>query len=588
MSWLFGVNKDTSFANIAQLPTMPPADGGGGAGGGDKGKGSGGDEKKVWQGFDPTGLERAAAAARELDKSANAKEALGLALKQEETKHLEEKKQIKEFEAHVEQMKVDQIRAQGEEKRKTLGQETKQHQERAQYQDQLARRRYEDQLKQQQMMNEENLRKQEESVNKQESMRRKTIEYEAELRHTNEMKKLEAELRGKAKIERENRDLRNEQIRLQAKEYRETVLQSIKTAGTVLGDGFKAFISDWDKVSATAAGLTLLALGIYTAKMGTGIGARYIEARLGKPSLVRETSRLTLLEGIKHPIKTTRRLFMKPEDALKGIVLQPSLEERLREIAVATRNTKRNRGLYRNLLFYGPPGTGKTLFAKSLSMHSGMDYAIMTGGDVAPMGKDGVTAMHKVFDWASSSRRGVLLFVDEADAFLRRRSSEVISEDMRATLNAFLYRTGEQSKKFMLVLASNQPEQFDWAINDRLDEMVNFDLPGLEERERMVYYYFDKYILQPATSGKSRVQGSTDDYGEKCKEIAGKTEGLSGREIAKIGVAWQASGYASEDGMLTAEMIDARVDEAVKQHKQKQSGRTVKMLGQANSYRHMQ
>ena len=46
----------------------------------------------------------------------------------------------------------------------------------------------------------------------------------------------------------------------------------------------------------------------------------------------------------------------------------------------------------------------------------------MTGGDVAPMGRDGVTAMHKVFDWARSSRRGVLLFVDEADAFLRKRS----------------------------------------------------------------------------------------------------------------------------------------------------------------------
>ena len=35
-----------------------------------------------------------------------------------------------------------------------------------------------------------------------------------------------------------------------------------------------------------------------------------------------------------------------------------------------------------------------------------MDYAIMTGGDVAPMGRDGVTAMHKVFDWANTSRRG--------------------------------------------------------------------------------------------------------------------------------------------------------------------------------------
>ena len=41
----------------------------------------------------------------------------------------------------------------------------------------------------------------------------------------------------------------------------------------------------------------------------------------------------------------------------------------------------------------------------------------------------------------------VLLFVDEADAFLRKRSQELISEDLRAALNAFLYRTGEQSNK---------------------------------------------------------------------------------------------------------------------------------------------
>jgi ATPase family AAA domain-containing protein 3A/B len=63
-----------------------------------------------------------------------------------------------------------------------------------------------------------------------------------------------------------------------------------------------------------------------------------------------------------------------------------------------------------------------------------------TGGDIAPMAREGVTAMHKVFDWASTSRKGLVLFVDEADAFLRKRSSETISEDMRAALNAFLYR----------------------------------------------------------------------------------------------------------------------------------------------------
>ena len=48
----------------------------------------------------------------------------------------------------------------------------------------------------------------------------------------------------------------------------------------------------------------------------------------------------------------------------------------------------------------GPPGTGKTLFAKGLARHSGLEYAILTGGDIAPLGRDAVTEMHKVFDWA--------------------------------------------------------------------------------------------------------------------------------------------------------------------------------------------
>lgn len=76
--------------------------------------------------------------------------------------------------------------------------------------------------------------------------------------------------------------------------------------------------------------------------MGTGVAARYAESRLGKPSLVRETSRLTLFETLKHPIKVDhgmaflfccvhsrlfrpqniRRLWSKPTDALAGVVLK--------------------------------------------------------------------------------------------------------------------------------------------------------------------------------------------------------------------------------------------------------------------------
>lgn len=87
----------------------------------------------------------------------------------------------------------------------------------------------------------------------------------------------------------------------------------------------------------------------------------------GKPTLVNETSRFSILEAVKHPILTVSKAFAtfrKPSDALSGVVLAPTLETRLRDIAIATKNTRLNKGFYRNLLMYGPPGTGKTLFSK--------------------------------------------------------------------------------------------------------------------------------------------------------------------------------------------------------------------------------
>ena len=46
------------------------------------------------------------------------------------------------------------------------------------------------------------------------------------------------------------------------------------------------------------------------------------------------------------------------------LFFQPNFEEKMRSLAKSTINTKRNGGLYQNVLMYGPPGTGKTMFAK--------------------------------------------------------------------------------------------------------------------------------------------------------------------------------------------------------------------------------
>lgn len=55
-----------------------------------------------------------------------------------------------------------------------------------------------------------------------------TVEREMELRHKNEMLRVEAEARARAKAERENADIIREQIRLKAAEHRQTILESIR------------------------------------------------------------------------------------------------------------------------------------------------------------------------------------------------------------------------------------------------------------------------------------------------------------------------------------------------------------------------
>lgn len=258
---------------------------------------------------------------------------------------------------------------------------------------------------------------------------------------------------------------------------------------------------------------------------------------------------------LKHPIQSTKRILgvgIHEQDALKGIVLEEGLDTQLRKIAVATAHTKKNKAPFRHILLHGPPGTGKTMFARGLAQQSGLDYAVFTGGDIAPLGRDAVTELHKLFEWAKTSRRGLLLFVDEADAFLQSRETAKISEDQRNALNAFLYRTGTESDQFMMVYASNQPSQFDEAVMDRIDEMVEFDVPGPHERKRMIAQYIEKYLLNPPGRWTKKV--TTVDIGdEEIDRVVEMTEGFSGRAISKLAIAWQSAAYGTDGAILDQE-----------------------------------
>lgn len=95
---------------------------------------------------------------------------------------------------------------------------------------------------------------------------------------------------------------------------------------------------------------------------------------------------------------------------------------------------------------------------------------------------------------------------------------------------------------------------------------------GDAERERILLQYFKEYIIDPASSGSrnQRLKVSTDfDWIEKMIQLSKKTKGMSGRELSKLVFGWQASAYASEDGVLTEQIIDRNVEEALRQHAKK-------------------
>jgi len=134
-----------------------------------------------------------------------------------------------------------------------------------------------------------------------------------------------------------------------------------------------------------------------------------------------------------------------------------------------------------------------------------------------------------------------------------------MSEDQRNALNAFLYRTGTESDQFMMVYASNQPGQFDGAVMDRIDEMVDFDLPGRHERRKMIAQYVDRYLLNPPGRWTKRV--TTVDIGdEEIERVTDLTEGFSGRGISKLAIAWQAAAYGTDGAILDQEAFFRTVD----------------------------
>merc|ERR1719499_568948 len=401
-----------------------------------------------------------------------------------------------------------------------------------------------------------------------EAEKRRTMDYQANLDRETAKVRAEAETEGSIRRERENRDITKDLLETRiAEEGKINIeLQKEKLAYYAsFASGLRDLMTSPEKMPYLVGGVSAMAFGIYGSRMSMGVLGRFFESRIGKPSLVRETSRVGYSDMTPRNLmkRWSQNRAVSGNDLLKNIVLEPALENKMNFIGRGTRMTKENNAPFRHVCIYGPPGTGKTLFARSLARTSGMHYAVVSGGDFAPLGAGAVTELHKLFDWAESSRRGIIVFIDEADAFLRkgRADQHAMSENMRNALSAFLYRTGTETDKFMIVLATNVPDALDAAVLDRIDEAVEFPLPGPEERKRILQLYYQQYIKSDVL-GKSNTTVIKTTFNEEdpiFDRLTQQTDGFSGRQLSKYMISVQSTCYSTEGDFkldqLTMEQI---------------------------------
>ncbi|MBB1199768.1 AAA family ATPase [Enterobacteriaceae bacterium 89] len=135
-------------------------------------------------------------------------------------------------------------------------------------------------------------------------------------------------------------------------------------------------------------------------------------------------------------------------------------------------------------VFFGPPGTGKTLTAALLGKATQRDvYRVDLSMVVSKYIGETEKNLSRVFE--AASYKEWILFFDEGDALFGKRSEVSSSNDRHANqLTGYLLQKIEDFPG-TVIIATNLKTNMDEAFTRRFQSMVQFTIPGPQERLRL-------------------------------------------------------------------------------------------------------
>lgn len=220
------------------------------------------------------------------------------------------------------------------------------------------------------------------------------------------------------------------------------------------------------------------------------------EARQGHNDLAHEIRQLVDLAKskpavvVKFPNEMSTLIFSdKPEVSLESLVLSVTMKARIERIILEFRqqNKLKSHGLThrRKILLSGAPGTGKTMTARVLAFELKQPlHMVQMDRLVTKFMGETSAKLRQIFDRIREVP-GVYLF-DEFDAIGGERSLDNDVGEMRRVLNAFLQFIENDTSDNLIVAATNNLRLLDRALFRRFDDVLHYELPGKEERLRLI------------------------------------------------------------------------------------------------------
>jgi transitional endoplasmic reticulum ATPase len=219
------------------------------------------------------------------------------------------------------------------------------------------------------------------------------------------------------------------------------------------------------------------------------------------------------------------KISLENEVSWDDVVLAPSARERVMEILdlFSAPEMAREIGVKppAGLILWGPPGTGKTTIAKAMASQLHGSFYEMSAADLlSKWAGESEQRVAKLFNKARTNRPSVI-FIDEIDSLLRRRSADTASKWEERILSQFLRELDglQGGDGVLLVGATNRLDTIDEAIVGRRLEPVEIALPGGAER----------LLLLQGLCRDLKLAKSVN-----LRELAGASEGLSGADLKRL------------------------------------------------------